>query len=151
MIWKKVYTVFFKVFLKSDSVKLYRVMFFQDVFKTCLYHLLNCTYFLFHKENLCLGEELTQQTFVGLQDASKTSPRHVLKTSSTRLQRNFFSSSKTFSRCLEDVLKTSCKTSLRRLGRQKLLRWRHLKKTWRNALKMPWRHALKMFTWDICI
>ena len=62
----------------------------------------------------------------------KTSSRHVLKTSSIRLQRNNFSSSKTSWRCLgrrkivtvktswrrlEDVLKTCledvCKTSLR--------------------------------------
>ena len=41
-----------------------------------------------------------QQTFVGLED--------VLKTSSTRLQRNNFTSSKT---SCKDVLKTSCKTS----------------------------------------
>ena len=40
-------------------------------------------------------EEAAQQTFVGLQDVFKTSSRHVLKTSSTRLQRNNFSSSKT--------------------------------------------------------
>ena len=38
---------------------------------------------------------LSQQTFVGLQDVLKTSSRHVLKTSSTRLQRNNFSSFKT--------------------------------------------------------
>ena len=60
-----------------------------------------------------------QQTFVGLQNVLKTSSRYVLKTSSTRLQRNNFLSSKTSSRLLEDVLrrrfedvlKTSCKTS----------------------------------------
>ena len=40
--------------------------------------------------------EPSQQTFVGLQDVLKTSSRHVLKTSSTRLQRNNFTSSKTF-------------------------------------------------------
>ena len=38
---------------------------------------------------------ISQQTFVGLQDVLKTSSRHVLKTSSTRLQRNNFTSSKT--------------------------------------------------------
>ena len=37
----------------------------------------------------------SQQTFVGLQDVFKTSSRHFLKTSSIRLQRNNFSSSKT--------------------------------------------------------
>ena len=46
----------------------------------------------------------TQQTFVGLQDVLKTSLRHVLKTSSTRLQRNHFF-------VFQDVLKTFCKTS----------------------------------------
>ena len=39
----------------------------------------------------------------------------VLKMSSTRLQRNNFTSSKTFWRFLEDVFKTSRKTSWRRL------------------------------------
>ena len=44
-----------------------------------------------------------KQTFVGLED--------VLKTSSKRLQRNNFTSSKTsLQRRFEDVLKTSCKT-----------------------------------------
>ena len=38
---------------------------------------------------------LPQQTFVDLQDVLKTSSRHVLKTFSTRLQRNNFTSSKT--------------------------------------------------------
>ena len=54
----------------------------------------------------------------------------VLKTSSTRLQRNNFTSSKTFWRHLEDVLKTSCKMSSRRLGRRRRLEdmsWRLLK------------------------
>ena len=41
----------------------------------------------------------------------KTSSRHVLKTSWTRLQHNNFTSSKTSWRRLEDVFKTSCKTS----------------------------------------
>ena len=49
----------------------------------------------------------------------KTSSRHVFKTSSRRLQRNNFSSSKTYSRrlarCLQDVLEDG-----------KLLRWRRL-------------------------
>ena len=41
-------------------------------------------------------KDISQQTFVGLQDVLKTSSRHVLKASSTRLQRNNFTSSKTF-------------------------------------------------------
>ena len=44
--------------------------------------------------------KFTQQIFVGLQDDLKTSSRHVLKTSSIRLQRNNFTSSKTSSRRL---------------------------------------------------
>ena len=36
----------------------------------------------------------TQQTFVGLEDVFKTCSRHVLKTSSTCLQHNNFTSSK---------------------------------------------------------
>ena len=63
-----------------------------------------------------------QQTFVGLEDVLKMFSRHVLKTSSTRLQCNNFSSSNTSSRrkiftlktssrhvfktCLQDVFKT---------------------------------------------
>ena len=109
--------------------------------------------FLFHKENLCLGEELTQQTFVGLQDASKTSPRHVLKTSSTRLQRNFFSSSKTFSRCLEDILqdvfKTSWKTKIVTLKAFE----EHLKKCLEDALKTciedVYRGYLYLTNWNM--
>ena len=62
-----------------------------------------------------------------LEDAFKTSSRHVFKTSSRRLQRNNFSSSKTSSRCLQDVFKTSS----RRLRRRKIVTlktcWRRLK------------------------
>ena len=46
------------------------------------------------------------------------SSRHVLKTSSTRLQRNNFTSSKTFWRRLEDVLKTCLEDVLKTLWRQ---------------------------------
>ena len=98
--------------------------------------------------------EQSQQTFVGLQDVLKTSSRHVLKTSSTRLQRNNFTSSKTSWRRLEDVFKTSHKTSSRRIGRRKIVTlktslrrledmpWRYvLKASWRYTLKMSWRQA----------
>ena len=78
---------------------------------------------------------LTQQTFVGLQDFLKTSSRHVLKTSSTRLQRNNFLSSKMSWKRLENVLKTS---------------WRHiLKMSWRYVLKTSWRHILKTSRWHV--
>ena len=53
----------------------------------------------------------SQQIFVGLEDAFKTSSRHVLKTSSTRLQRNNFTSSKTSWGRLEDLLQDVLKTS----------------------------------------
>ena len=80
-----------------------------------------------------------QQTFVGLQDVLKTSSRYVLKTSSTRLQRNNFLSSKTSSRRLEDVLRRRfedvLKTSWGRLGRQKIVT---LKMSWRRLEDMSW-------------
>ena len=70
-----------------------------------------------------------------LSSRSKYPGKHllVLKTSSTRLQRNNF---------------TSCKTSWRRLGRRKTVTlktsWRHISKTsWRHFLKTSWRHVLK--------
>ena len=56
----------------------------------------------------------TQQIFVGLPDVFKTSSRHVLKMSSTPLERNNFLSSNTSSRRLEDVLKMSCEEILKR-------------------------------------
>ena len=59
------------------------------------------------KKSVSFLQQTSQQTFVGLQDVFKTSWRHVLKTSSTRLQRNSFTSSKTSWRCLA---KTSWKT-----------------------------------------
>ena len=83
----------------------------------------------------------SQQTFVSLQDVLKTSSRHVLKTSSTRLQCNNFTSSKTSWRRLEDVFKTSRKTSWRRLGRRKIVT---LKTSWRRLEDMSWRRLEDM-------
>ena len=65
----------------------------------------------------------------------------VLKTSSTRLQRNSFTSSKTSWKTkycyAEDVFKTSWRHVLK-------TSWRHVLKTsWRHVLKMSWRHILK--------
>ena len=84
----------------------------------------------------------------------------VMKTSSTRLQRNNFTSSKTswrrlaktFWKRFEDVLKTSCKTSWKRLQDVLKTSWKTkkwyaediLKKSWRNVLKASWRHVFKM-------
>ena len=62
----------------------------------------------------------------------KTSSRHVLKTSSTRLQCNNFTSSKTSWRRLEDVFKTSRKTS-----------WKTKNCYAEDVLKTSWRHILK--------
>ena len=74
----------------------------------------------------------------------KTSSRHVLKTSSARLQRNNFTSSKT---SCKDVLKTSWRRleDLLQdvLEDQKLLRWKRLEDSWRHVLKTSWRHVLK--------
>ena len=53
----------------------------------------------------------------------KTSSRHVFKTSSRRLQRNNFSSSKTSSRCLQDVFARRLQDVLEDI---KLLHWRHV-------------------------
>ena len=100
--------------------------------------------------------EISQQTFVG-------------QTSSARLQRNNFTSSKTSWRCLaktswtrlEHVFKTSRKTSWRRLEDvledEKLLRWRRLQDMfWRRLEDISWRRLqdvleVNMFTGDICI
>ena len=86
------------------------------------------------------NDHISQQTFFGLEDA--------LKMSSTRLQRNNFTSSKTSWRTkncyAEDVLKTSWRHVLK-------MSWRHVLKTsrrhvlkasWRHVLKMSWRHIL---------
>ena len=72
----------------------------------------------------------------------------VLKTSSTRLQRNNFTSSKTSWRRLEDVFKTSRKTSWKTKNcyAEDVFKtsWRHVLKTsWRHVLKTSWRHILK--------
>ena len=97
---------------------------------------------------------VTQQKLVGLQDVLKTSLRHVLKTSSTSLQRNKFSSSKTSSRRLGDISQDILKTSWRCLGRRKIVT---LKTSWRRLEDMSWRcfedvlETKTMFTEDICI
>ena len=86
----------------------------------------------------------TQQTFDGLQDVLKRSSRHVLKRSSTRLQRNNFLSSKTSWRCPEDILKTSWKTKNFYAEDALKTSWRHVLKTsgdmsWRRLEDMSWR------------
>ena len=72
----------------------------------------------------------SQQTFVRLE----TSSRHVLKTSSTRLQRNNFTSSKTSWRRLEDVFED-----------EKLFRWRRLE----DVLKTYLQDVFKTYLEDV--
>ena len=73
----------------------------------------------------------------------------VFKTSSTCLQRNNFTSSKTSWRHLprrhEDVFKTSWRHILKTSWRHVLkTSWRYVLKTsWRHVLKITWRHVLK--------
>ena len=64
-----------------------------------------------------LDRDIPSKYFACLHNVFKTSSRHVFNTSSRRLQRNNFSSSKTSSRRLQDVFKTSS----RRLGRRKIV------------------------------
>ena len=121
----------------------------------------------FRKRFACLQDVLqtsSRHVFkISSRHAFKTFPRHVFKTSSTRLQRNNFSSSKTSWGRLEDVLED-----------EKLLRWRRpqdvlkicledvMKTCLEDALKtcledISWRRledvskAKKFFTGDICI
>ena len=75
-----------------------------------------------------LDTDIRSKHFVCLQDVFKTSSRYVFKTSSRRLQRNNFSSSKTSSRrlarCLQDVLED-----------EKLLRWRRVEDVFKTCLE----------------
>ena len=76
---------------------------------------------------------VNQRILAGLQEVYETSSRHVLKKSSTRLQRTNFSSSKTSWRLLQDVLDD-----------KKLLRWGHVLKTfWRHVLKTSCRRLVE--------
>ena len=78
-----------------------------------------------------------------LQDMSWRCLQHFFSVTVFRLPRR-----------LENVLKTSHKTSWRRLGRQKIVT---LKTSWRRLEDMSWRcledvlERSKMFTGDICI
>ena len=76
------------------------------------------------------GSELSQQTFVGLQDMFWRRLQHVFSITVFVFY---------YEHILQDVLKTF-KTSSRRLGRSKILCWRHLEDiTWRRLQKMAWR------------
>ena len=69
-----------------------------------------------------MENDLTQQTFAALQDVLKTFSRHLLKTSSTCLQHNNFTSCKTKNYYVDDVFKTSSRHVLN-------TSWRHILKT----------------------
>ena len=91
-----------------------------------------------------IQRRISQQTFVGLEDVFKTCSRHVLKMSSTRLQRNNFTSFKTSSRCLGRRKLVTLKTSWRRLQD---MSWRRLEdKSWRRLEDMSWR-CLEDISW----
>ena len=86
----------------------------------------------------------------------------VLKTSSTRLLSNYFTSSKTSWRRLEDLLQDILKASWRHLGRRKIVSlktsWRRLEDmSWKRLEDMSWRplkdfmETDKILTGDICI
>ena len=68
--------------------------------------------------------DIPSKYFVCLHKIFKRSSRHVFKTSSRRLQRNNFSSSKTSSRCLQDVLEDV-----------KMLRWRRVEDEFKRCLE----------------
>ena len=63
LIWKTVYAVFFKEFLKLKSAKLYRVVFLQDVFETCFHYLPNCTRFYFVTKVYAYGARIKRDLF----------------------------------------------------------------------------------------
>ena len=108
----------------------------------------SCDRFLENKKYLreMFLRRLTQQTFAGLRD--------ILKTSSTRLQRNNFTSFKTPGRRLGRRKIVMLKTSSRRLED---MSWRPLEDmSWRRLEGISWRRLqdvlqAKMFTGDICI
>ena len=81
-----------------------------------------------------LDTDIFSKHYVCLLDVLQISSRHVFKTPWRRLQRNNFSSSRTFSRRFQDVLRDVFKTPSRRLQDiledEKLLRW-VLKTSWR--------------------
>ena len=68
--------------------------------------------------------DIPSKYFVCLHKIFKTTSRHVFKTSSRRLQPNNFSSSKTSSRCLQDVLEDV-----------KMLRWRRVEDEFKRCLE----------------
>ena len=75
--------------------------------------------------------------------ALKTCSRSLQNMSWRRLQHVFSIAILRLPRRFEDVLKTSCKTSWRRLGRRRIVT---LKTSWRRLEDMSWRH-LEDLSW----
>ena len=134
-------TQFLLLFLNSDKLSIFLYSGLLILTKFCLYLLVNISVSSFKKSST------SQETFISLEDVLKISSRHVLKTSSTRLQRNNFPVSITSWRRLENVLMTTCKdvlntsrkTSWRLLGRQKSVTL----KTSSRCVKTSWRHLAR--------
>ena len=124
-------------------------------------HLRFLRYSLWNKDLLdtlldLLDTDITSKNFVSLRDVFKTSSRyvfkmfsrhvfktssrHVFKTSWRHLQRNNFSSYKTSSRRLQEVLREVLKTSSRRLGRRRIV-----------TLKPCWRRLQDVFKTKKCL
>ena len=126
----------------------------QDMSWRCLQHVFSATIFRLPRrlEDILEDEKLLR--WRRLEDVLKTSWRHVLKTSSTRLQRNNFTSSKTFWRRLEDVLQRRFEDVLKT---KNCYAEDVFKTSWKHVLKTSWGHLEdimeinKIFTGDICI
>ena len=91
---------------------------------------------------------LEDMSWKRLEDILKTSWRHVFKTTSRRLQRNNFLSSKTFSRRLQEVSQDVFKMSSRRLGRRKIVT---LKTFWRCLQDILWRRLQDVLNTNKCL
>ena len=93
---------------------------------------LACFFKIFY---VCIKMCFLKLKFAGLED--------VLKMFSTRLQRNNFSSSR--------ILKTSRKTTWRRLGRRKIVTlktyWRRLEEVWPRRIYCSWPRRLEDVFW----
>ena len=126
--------------------------FLAQVSITNVQFLIGTLSWLFVDFNLVIRFMLLPRKHLLVLKTSSTSSRHVLKTSSTRVQRNNFTSSKkswrrledVLQRRFEDVLKTPWRPLARRLEDvledEKLLRWRRLEDmSWRCLEDMYWR------------
>ena len=92
---------------------------------------------IFFEWHLILSAKIRWST--RFKEVLKTSSRHAMKTSLTRLQRNNFSFSKTCRRRLEDILQDVIKLSWKgfedALEDEKLLRWKRLQDVFKTFLQ----------------